>query len=172
MEQRDIDEEQALTGTYISIDAGDVESAIDPRTGKNITITGECQRDAALIAGCSWVHSVARPSPDEVYNHPRTITGAKKEKEKARAGTEVADERVGPSWLPNWLSSFLNDAPRDDDQDFWDPPDATEAPSEPKGGGGSPSAGGSDGGVDGADGDGGGGDDDTSGIDALNDLLG
>ena len=48
MEQRDIDEEQALTGTYISIDAGDVESAIDPRTGKNITITGECQLPLAV----------------------------------------------------------------------------------------------------------------------------
>ena len=48
MEQRDIDEERDLTGTYISIDAGDVESAIDPRTGKNITITGQRQRDATL----------------------------------------------------------------------------------------------------------------------------
>ena len=108
-----------------------------------------------------------------MYNHHLTVTGAKKEKEKARAGNEAADERVGPSWLPNWLSAFLNDAPRDDDQDFWDPPDATEAPTEPKGGGGgSPSADGSDGGVDGG-GDGGGvDDDDTSGIDVLNDLLG
>ena len=63
MEQRDIDEERDLTGTYISIDAGDVESAIDPRTGKNITITGQCQRDAALTAGCRLTRS--RPSPDE-----------------------------------------------------------------------------------------------------------
>jgi len=38
-ERKDIEEEMELTGTYISVDAGDVDSAIDPKTGKNLTIT-------------------------------------------------------------------------------------------------------------------------------------
>ena len=141
MEQKDIDEEQELTGTYISIDAGDVESAIDPRTGKNIT-----------------------------------ITGAKKEKDAAAKKAAGGEQRVGPSWLPGWLAAFLNDAPDKDDQDFWDPPAAAEAPTDPfpPKGGGSPSADGGGGAGGGAPGDSGAGgdDDDTSGIDALNDLLG
>lgn len=37
-EKRDIAEEMELTGQYISFDAGDVEGAVDPKTGKNITI--------------------------------------------------------------------------------------------------------------------------------------
>jgi len=38
-ELRDIQEEMDLTGTYISVDASDVDSAIDPTTGKNMTIS-------------------------------------------------------------------------------------------------------------------------------------
>lgn len=38
-ERKDIEEEMELTGTYISVDAGDVDSAIDPKTGKNLTIS-------------------------------------------------------------------------------------------------------------------------------------
>ena len=39
-ELRDIEEEREITGQYISVDAGDVETAIDPLTGKNLTIVG------------------------------------------------------------------------------------------------------------------------------------
>lgn len=38
-ELRDIEEERELTGEYVSIDAGDVKSVIDPKTGKNMTVT-------------------------------------------------------------------------------------------------------------------------------------
>jgi len=38
-ELKDIEEERELTGTYISVDASDVDSAIDPTTGKNLTIS-------------------------------------------------------------------------------------------------------------------------------------
>ncbi|KAL3925758.1 MAG: hypothetical protein SGPRY_003573 [Prymnesium sp.] len=38
MERKDIEEEMELTGTYISVDASDVDTAIDPTTGKNMTI--------------------------------------------------------------------------------------------------------------------------------------
>ena len=37
-ELNDIAEERELTGTYISVDAGDVDTVIDPTTGKNITL--------------------------------------------------------------------------------------------------------------------------------------
>lgn len=37
-EKRDIEEEIELTGSYTSFDAGDVEGAVDPNTGKNITV--------------------------------------------------------------------------------------------------------------------------------------
>ena len=37
-EEEDIEAERELTGQYVSVDAGDVESVIDPKTGKNITI--------------------------------------------------------------------------------------------------------------------------------------
>ena len=38
-ELKDMQEEMDLTGTYISVDASDVDSAIDPTTGKNLTIS-------------------------------------------------------------------------------------------------------------------------------------
>lgn len=38
-ELADMEEERELTGTYISVDASDVDSAIDPTTGKNLTIS-------------------------------------------------------------------------------------------------------------------------------------
>jgi len=37
-EKKDIAEEMELTGQYVSFDAGEVEGAVDPKTGKNITV--------------------------------------------------------------------------------------------------------------------------------------
>ena len=39
-EKKTMQEEMDLTGMFISIDAGEVEGAVDPNTGKNITIGG------------------------------------------------------------------------------------------------------------------------------------
>ena len=49
-ELRDIEEERELTGQYISVDAGDVETAIDPLTGKNLTIVGGKKKSNATNA--------------------------------------------------------------------------------------------------------------------------
>ena len=38
-ELREIEAERELTGQYISVDAGDVDTSIDPLTGKNLTIS-------------------------------------------------------------------------------------------------------------------------------------
>lgn len=43
-ELRDIEEEKELTGGYIEISADDVETAIDPLTGKNLTITANVKQ--------------------------------------------------------------------------------------------------------------------------------
>lgn len=43
-ELRDIEEEKELTGGYIEISADDVETAIDPLTGKNLTITANVKK--------------------------------------------------------------------------------------------------------------------------------
>jgi len=39
-QKKDEEEERELTGMFISIDAGEVEGAVDPKTGKNITTGG------------------------------------------------------------------------------------------------------------------------------------
>jgi len=39
-EKKEMQEEMDLTGMFIAIDAGEVEGAVDPKTGKNITVGG------------------------------------------------------------------------------------------------------------------------------------
>jgi len=147
MELRDIEEEERLTGQYIGVDASDVEYVIDPKTGKNLTIAGNKKKNA-------------------------TSTDAVAEEDKS----------PGP-WILRVLG--LDSATASDDDDFWSP--AAAAKSKPKsdgkgkgkggggpqaGGGGSGGGGGGDGTGDGNDDDDGGDDDDSSGVDALDDLLG
>jgi len=40
-EKNEMQEEMDLTGMFIAIDAGEVEGAVDPKTGKNITVSGQ-----------------------------------------------------------------------------------------------------------------------------------
>ena len=48
-EQKDIEEENEMTGTYINPGAGNVESSIDPITGKKIEIkTNENKKEVKL----------------------------------------------------------------------------------------------------------------------------
>ena len=130
---------------YIGVDASDVEYVIDPKTGKNLTIAGNKKKNAT--------------SSDAVAE---------------------GDKSPGP-WILRVLG--LDSATASDDDDFWSP--AAAAKSKPKsdgkgkgsggpqaGGGGSGGGGGGDGTGDGDDDDDGGDDDDSSGVDALDDLLG
>ena len=39
-QKKEMQEEMDLTGMFIAIDAGEVEGAVDPKTGKNITVGG------------------------------------------------------------------------------------------------------------------------------------
>uniref|UniRef100_A0A7S0HK02 Uncharacterized protein n=1 Tax=Phaeocystis antarctica TaxID=33657 RepID=A0A7S0HK02_9EUKA len=55
-EKKEMQEEMDLTGMFISIDAGEVEGAVDPKTGKNITVGGNLPKvtdptDVAPTAG-------------------------------------------------------------------------------------------------------------------------
>merc|ERR1719483_1697663 len=55
-EKKEMQEEMDLTGIFISIDAGEVEGAVDPKTGKNITVGGNLPKvtdptDVAPTAG-------------------------------------------------------------------------------------------------------------------------
>lgn len=49
-ERREREKEIRLTGSYISVDASDVETVIDPKTGKNITIASSSKPDATDAA--------------------------------------------------------------------------------------------------------------------------
>eukprot|EP00316_Scyphosphaera_apsteinii_P002062 CAMPEP_0119340060 /NCGR_PEP_ID=MMETSP1333-20130426/99591_1 /TAXON_ID=418940 /ORGANISM="Scyphosphaera apsteinii, Strain RCC1455" /LENGTH=296 /DNA_ID=CAMNT_0007351719 /DNA_START=149 /DNA_END=1039 /DNA_ORIENTATION=- len=87
-EIRDMEQEIELTGTYIGIDAGDVETAIDPKTGKNITITrtkgiNEGKAASAARGGSDafnvtwmpgWFNNFmnSAPSEDDFWNPPST----------------------------------------------------------------------------------------------------
>ena len=49
-EQKEIQDEIELTGNYISVDAGDVETVFDPSTGKNLTISKAPRAKANITA--------------------------------------------------------------------------------------------------------------------------
>jgi hypothetical protein len=151
----DIEEERRMTGQYISVDATDVDTAIDPRTGKNLTIT-KAKRAA---------NATAVPGEGDAPA------------EAAEAGAPEKPEQKSP-WLLRVLG--LADVESGDDEDLWAAPAPTvrKEGGEGESEGGEPAAGdeGGDSGGGGGDGSGdGGGDgtsDDSSGVDTLDDLLG
>jgi len=136
-ELRDIEEEIELTGNYISVDASDVDSAIDPTTGKNMTIS------------------------------------------RGKPSSMAAVGEAAPAKAP-WLLRVLGlgETVSADDDAFWESAVASSKgpgkSKKPKGDADSPEGSGPDGSTDGdgGDDDDDDDDDDSSGIDALDDLLG
>ena len=145
-ELADIEEERELTGQYISVDAGDVETAIDPLTGKNLTIVQKGpKKDANATAATGGEAATAEDAPWILR-----VLGL--------AGAKGADD--DDFWAtPTAASSKPQD------------PDGGAPAAGGDGGGGDGSGGGgTDGGEDNGGGDGL--DDDTSGLDQVDDLLG
>lgn len=149
-EMKDIEAERELTGQYISVDAGDIDSVIDPSTGKNLTIAGAGKKKKA--------DSAAAAEPAEPKQVPWLL------RVLGLGGIEEADddsfwEKGGPDAnVPRYV---------DDDG-------LSSSTTTGNDNGGAPSDGdGGDGGD--ASGGGGGGDgleDDSSELDDLGDLLG
>lgn len=102
-EKKEMQEEMDLTGMYVAIDAGEVEGAVDPKTGKNITVGGIEKLPKTVEPG----ESVAN-----------VATGTEAEKEEA-------------PWLLRVLG--LGNAAAMDDESFFDkkvaPPSNPAAPS-------------------------------------------
>ena len=107
-ELRDIEEERELTGQYISVDAGDVDTSIDPRTGKNLTIV---KRDAPSkspsnatavsdgeAAPAPWILRVlglggsqqasSGPDDDDFWTPPTAASAPKKDPSSGGGGGE------------------------------------------------------------------------------------
>lgn len=155
-EEKDIEDEMELTGQYVSVDAGDVESVIDPKTGKNITIA---KRDKP------------KPKDGDLLADGTNATSA-------------APPKQAP-WLLRKLG-LDGVASAADDDDFWVGPEAQQSIGPSGGPGAAPGTGGAPGDAppsgDGSGGDGGGGggdgggddglEDDSSDIDEIDDLLG
>jgi len=147
-EKKTMQEEMDLTGMFISIDAGEVEGAVDPNTGKNIT-----------IGGVDNLPKASDPSADA-------------DVPAAGAEAEEATEKEEAPWLLRVLG--LGDSASSDDMEFWadklPPPPKIPNPNEPKPTGTSPTGGaaakGKKGEEESEDAD------DTEGIDTLEDLLG
>jgi len=102
-QKKEMQEEMDLTGMFIAIDAGEVEGAIDPRTGKNIT-----------VGGSEKLPKAGEPAADVA---------------PTAAGTEAAKSEA--PWLLRVLG--LDNAASADDDSFWDdkvaPPTQPTAPS-------------------------------------------
>jgi len=141
-ELKDIAEEMELTGTYISIDASDVDSAIDPTTGKNMTISKGKSSKAAGQKGDDADEAAPKKAPWILR-----ILGL---------GDTVASDDDA-FWDPATPSAG--------------PPSKPKGGREGDGGDGGADGGvgGGGGGVDDDDDDD---DDDSSGIDTLDDLMG
>jgi len=141
-EKRDIAEEMELTGQYISFDAGDVEGAVDPKTGKNITVA---KGEASALGG-------------EAAKVSRDAEGEIQEKQlpwllRVLGATNADDD----FWEP--ASKATPSTPK--------PSDGTGGADD-----GSADGGGGVDGVDDTDGGGEGDDGDSEGLDTLDDLLG
>lgn len=92
-ERKSIQREIELTGQYIAVDAGDIETAIDPKTGKNITLRSARKKPAGFNA-----------SEDTVQDP---------------AAEETEPSAKGPSWMPRWFPDFSKWSSADGD-DFLD----------------------------------------------------
>ena len=147
-ELRDIEEEREITGQYISVDAGDVETAIDPLTGKNLTIVGNKKKDNST--------STAAPAePKEEAKVPWLL--------RVLGLGGLPDSDADDFWAPP--------APtvRKEDKGAKAAEGGAATGEGGAEGGGDPAAGGDGAPVDDDDDDD---DEDSSGVDALGDLLG
>lgn len=144
-EKRDIAEEMELTGQYISFDAGEVEGAVDPKTGQNITVA---KGEASALGG-------------EAAKVTRDADGEIQEKQlpwilRVLGSTNADDDFWEPASKPTPSTPKPSDG-------------GDGADDGATGGGG----GGAVDGVDDTGGGGEGGDDgDSEGLDTLDDLLG
>ena len=142
-EEEDIEAERELTGQYVSVDAGDVESVIDPKTGKNITIA---KRDPPKKKDANATDVDSAPKQTPWLLRKLGLDGvASSDDDDFWVAADAAQPSVGPSGGGGSASG------------------ASGATTD-----GSTGEGGDGGGDDGADGL----DDDSSDIDDLDDLLG
>jgi len=148
-ELRDIEEERELTGQYISVDASDVDTSIDPTTGKNLTIVKKGpQKNATSTAADAPEEEAATSTPWilRVLGLGGSTAADSDDFWEAPAATVRKDGSVDSG----------SDGGSGDAPDGADPAD----PSAPTDGG------------DGGDGEGGEEGEDTTGMDTLDDLLG
>jgi len=106
-ERQDMEREMELTGTYVSIDAGDVDTAIDPTSGKNITIVRNKQNNAKAASANatdvadnkptfpSWVPTwavswISNAPTDDDFWEPPTAREPKRPKGGPAAGDGAA----------------------------------------------------------------------------------
>jgi len=129
-EQRDIEEEMELTGTYVSVDAGDVDTAFDPLTGKNITINrskskkdpegGAVASEAKQTWMPAWLSSFVGNDPEEegFWKPPEEpLPKPKKKKKKTEGAGGDADSGDGPSASGDGSSEEEEEEEDDDDDD-------------------------------------------------------
>jgi len=107
-ELKDIEEERELTGQYISVDAGDVDSVIDPRTGKNLTLVKRKEPSGKKTVGnatetgeeaveqAPWILRVlgrggAQAADDEDFFAPTTAASAPRKDPSSGGGAPGAD---------------------------------------------------------------------------------
>jgi len=143
-ELRDIEEERELTGQYISVDASDVDTSIDPTTGKNLTIVKKAAKPNATAT------DAADAEPEQVPWILRVLGlgGA--------AAADADDFWEAPAATVRRDGTIDSDA-SDDGADGGDGSEGAD-PADPS----SPESGGGDGGTE----------DDEEGLDTLDDLLG
>lgn len=150
-ELKDIEEERELTGQYISVDAGDVDTSIDPLTGKNLTIVKRDEPKAKPTAGDGNTTVVA----GEEKQAPWIL------RVLGLDGTKAADD--DDFWAPSVAASTPRFDPSAGGGGAGGAGSAGDAPD------GGPS--GTDGGEDGGDSGGDGLEDDASDLDDINDLI-
>jgi len=99
-ELEEIEEERERTGQYISVDATDTETAIDPKTGKNLTIVKRAAPNATATDGSTekapWILRVlglddAPASNDlDFFDAPAAGQGALRRVEDGSGGSSVS----------------------------------------------------------------------------------
>ena len=100
-EMRDIEAEIEMSGQYISVDAGDVETSIDPKTGQNITISsakrnndtasGDIDVVSSNLPGWlpGWLRSILEAAPtEEEFFDKGTLPGMANRKGKKSSGSK------------------------------------------------------------------------------------
>lgn len=145
MELRDIEEERELTGQYISVDAGDVDTSIDPTTGKNLTISKPKKQNSTV--------STSNAGDDEEKKQAPWIL-------RVLGLDQAVSADDDDFWAPPAATQSKPKKPK---------PDGGKGGSGTEGSGATPDTEGGDGAAGEGDDDV---SDDTTGVDTLDDLLG